>query len=319
MLEKILLSADISTITNLVGRWTVKRVHGIDTIYSTNLGSAIKFNLSHSEFFKIDCFNNGNYFSNPQELAIRVDGQLWTRFRVNELIYLPLNNQPHQIEVMFAGNSDFDEIWTGKQGLAIKQFVFSDNAQISPLVAKHQITFVGDSITAGRWVTGKNASMDDSPYQNFVGICSDILHADATYIAYSAAGLFRHGLGGVPTTDQYLTQLDSETEFTLNTENLVVINIGTNDSIHTNQEFKDKLINFYDLLQSNLSSAKLIFIIPFNQAFESVFHEVFDDEPVILVETHEWDVSTTDQVHPNLRGSKNAGTHLANLIQTTVF
>lgn len=319
MLDLTLLPTDILNNLNLVGRWTIKKIHGIDTIYSTNLGSSLKFEINHSQFLRLNCFDNGNYLGNPQEIAIRIDHLTWTRFPVNEPIELPLSDNQHLIEIMFAGNTDVDEIWTGKQGLAIKSIQTSKPAIITPYINQHQVTFIGDSITAGCWVNGQNASADYSPYANYVGICSDILQLDATYIAYSAAGLIRHGLGGVPTTNEYLTKLDSETYYPLKRPELIIVNLGTNDLIHSNQTFKLKLTDFYHQLTKLVPDSHYLFIIPFNQSFQSVFHEVFDHEPVILVETNDWQIPYTDQVHPNLAGSKIAGEKLAAIIQTQVF
>lgn len=51
-----LLPSQIIDQTTLIGRWTIKSIHHTDTLYSTNLGSLIKFNLTNSTALTIDFF-----------------------------------------------------------------------------------------------------------------------------------------------------------------------------------------------------------------------------------------------------------------------
>ena len=57
---KKILPAQLKKQTLLLGRWTIKQLHGKSVLYTTNLGSLIKFHLQASPVLRIEALDNGN-------------------------------------------------------------------------------------------------------------------------------------------------------------------------------------------------------------------------------------------------------------------
>ena len=64
------------------GRWVVKTIKGQATLYTTNLGSTIRFNITGALSFDLQTVNNGHPGFPHQVYAWRYDQQPWQRFQV---------------------------------------------------------------------------------------------------------------------------------------------------------------------------------------------------------------------------------------------
>ena len=63
---KKILPDQLKKLTLLLGRWTIKQLHGKSVLYTTNLGSLIKFHLQASPVLRIEALDNGNPQMSPQ-------------------------------------------------------------------------------------------------------------------------------------------------------------------------------------------------------------------------------------------------------------
>lgn len=295
------------------GRWTCKEINGLESLYTTNLGSYLRFNIQNSRQLAI--FVQDNYHPNRpgQYYAVRVDGQKWQRYPASRFpVPLALAPCAHTIELMAAGNTDFDEVWTGQQGFAITKIVADDQAVITPSRPRPLITFVGDSITAGCWVNGRHASVDYRPESNYAAICADLLNADSVRIAYSAGGVLRPATGGVPVAGKFLTHIDSRTVWHPNTPDLVVVNIGVNDRRFSTSQFDQAYLAFLQQLLTVFPTSKIMIMVPFSQTFAPEIAELAARfSRLRLLATKGWCTSYTDGTHPDQAGALQAGKHLA--------
>ena len=159
------------------GRWFIKRLNQSATLYTTNLGSRLRFIAKGVNNLTVNVLDNRNPFSPSQIYAWRIDGTQWHRELASHRSWqIECGSANHLIEIITAGNSDLDRVWNGDEGFAITSVDVEQGKLISaPPVPV--IDFIGDSITAGCWVAGHNASIDYRPESNYVGTAIDLLHA----------------------------------------------------------------------------------------------------------------------------------------------
>ena len=77
---KKILPDQLKKQTLLLGRWTIKQLYGKSVLYTTNLGSLIKFHLQASPVLRIEALDNGNPQMPPQYWAVRVNHGNWQRW-----------------------------------------------------------------------------------------------------------------------------------------------------------------------------------------------------------------------------------------------
>lgn len=320
MTQTIINATEIKSQTQVVGRWAIKSIHGIVTLYSTNLGSEIRFHVKHSRFISCHFFSNGNPFGAVQTIAMRVDHTAWQRFSTTHMpATIQFDQSEHLVEIMLVGNSDLDDVWYEQQGFALTNLSVSDGAKVWPAKARTPVTIIGDSITSGCWINGHQPSVDYAAEANYAAICSDILNLDICRISYSAAGLLRPGTGNVPTAPQFIDHIDHTTPWLPSRPTkLVILNLGVNDRQFSATEFEQRLVSFINQVQS-MFATQIVVLIPFAQTFAPVFRRVVPlFNQTKLIETKDWKLSYTDGLHPNLRGSLVAGQQLARALRPII-
>ena len=301
------------------GRWVVKTIKGQATLYTTNLSSTIRFNITGALSFDLQTVNNGHPGFPHQVYAWRYDQQPWQRFQVQDSpvsLQLP-DRHRHLVEIMTAGNSDFDEVWTGQEGFAINGIAVN-GGQLTPAAERPLVDFIGDSITAGCWVMGQHAAVDYRPESNYVGIASDQLAIDSVRIAYSAAGVLRPGTGGVPTVKDFLGSIDNVTPWKTNQPRVVVVNLGVNDRRFASDQFTRAYDQFLEQVATTFPGSKVLVLTPFSQTFQSQISQLAARHQFQLVNTTGWCQDFTDGLHPNQNGSSTAAHHLVPVLKAAL-
>ncbi|AMV60537.1 Hypothetical protein ADU71_0950 [Pediococcus damnosus] len=302
-----------------MGRWVQKSVLNQRAMYTTNLGAAILFMTKDTDCLKLAFANTTPTARFQPEIGIFIDDNPELRFKVNEVpdeLHMKLSG-PHLIRIVFAGNSDSDELWQYQQGLAITQLAVTNPGIMIPVKpAGKTIAFIGDSITAGCWVLKRTPSVGYAAEQNYAAQTVQILNAQDLRIAYSAAGLLRYGTGGVPAAPRFVKYINFETPAPSYHPDLVVLNIGTNDQRFDGNLMKIQFLNFFHELQDLFPKATLNVLIPFNQAFSKELRELSQEnsELFFLIETAQWPLTYTDQAHPDLKGSTLAAQYLSRVL-----
>lgn len=309
------LPTDLINFANRTGRWCLKSLHQTPVLYTTNLGSYLRCQVADAHQLKLHVLANQAPLSPSQIFAIRLNGHHWQRYPAKQgTIKIALTPAAHTIEIMTAGNTDLDQVWTGNEGFAITAIEL-DQGQLQPAAPRPVIDFIGDSITAGCWVTGKHASYDYRPESNYAGICTDLLGVDSVRIAYSAGGVLRPATGGVPTADQFLPKIDAATNWTPNQPDLVVINLGVNDRRFPLAQFKAAFDLFMQQVQLTFPQTRVAVMIPFSQTFADEIRLIVKQHHCLIVETAGWCQSFTDGLHPDQIGATTGGQQLAKFLR----
>ncbi|MDL2056587.1 SGNH/GDSL hydrolase family protein [Limosilactobacillus reuteri] len=306
---------DLIKFASRTGRWTVKKINNMPTLYTTNLGSYLRFKVSNAKKCQITVLPNQNSLSPSQVFAFRIDSGKWQRAQASlEKIDIPLDSTLHTIEIMAAGNTDIDEVWQGNEGFAIKN-IYLDNGEIMAAPQRPVVNFIGDSITAGCWVVGNHPAADYRPETNYAGICADLLNVDSVRIAYSAGGVLRPATGGVPTADVFLGKIDAQTSWTPNHPDLNVINLGVNDRRFPLAQFTAAFDLFIQQVKLTFPYTPLAIMIPFSQTFASEIRKIATKHACSIIETKTWHHSFTDGLHPDQAGAIAEGKMLAQALQ----
>ena len=306
---------DLIKFASRTGRWTVKKINNMPTLYTTNLGSYLRFKISNAKKCQITVLPNQNSLSPSQVFAFRIDSGKWQRAQASlEKIDIPLDSTLHTIEIMAAGNTDIDEVWQGNEGFAIKN-IYLDNGEIMAAPQRPAVNFIGDSITAGCWVVGNHPAADYRPETNYAGICADLLNVDSVRIAYSAGGVLRPATGGVPTADVFLGKIDAQTSWTPNHPDLNVINLGVNDRRFPLAQFIAAFDLFIQQVKLTFPHTPLAIMIPFSQTFASEIRKIATKHACSIIETKTWHHSFTDGLHPDQAGAIAEGKMLAQALQ----
>lgn len=306
---------DLIKFASRTGRWTIKKINNIPTLYTTNLGSYLRFRVSDAKKCQITVLPNQNFLSPSQVFAFRIDDGKWQRVQASlGKIDIPLDLTLHTIEIMAAGNTDIDEVWQGNEGFAIKN-IYLDSGKIMAAPQRPLVNFIGDSITAGCWVVGNHPAADYRPETNYAGICADLLNVDSVRIAYSAGGVLRPATGGVPTADVFLGKIDDQTLWTPNHPDLTVINLGVNDRRFPLAQFTAAFDLFIQQIKLTFPHTPLAIMIPFSQTFASEIRKIATKHDCSIIETKTWSHSFTDGLHPDQAGAIAEGKMLAQALQ----
>lgn len=294
------------------GRWVIKTIKDKPVLYTTNLGSSIRFECEQSQQLIIRVLNNGQPGFPSQMYAWRVDSGEWHRFAASngscKITFT--NTSRHLVEITTAGNTDMDQVWSGNQGFALAG-IDTTAGQLLPAPPRPLVDFIGDSITAGCWVYGKQAALDYRPESNYVGLACDRLGIDGVRIAYSAAGVLRPGTGGVPVAAKFLKHIDATTEWQANHPQLVVVNLGVNDRRFTTAEFFPAYNEFINQVTTTFPKSQVLLLVPFSQTYREEIAKVANIHRVEVIDTTGWCTSYTDGLHPDQQGARTAARQLA--------
>jgi len=291
------------------GRWAVKHLQSVPVMYTTNLGAELWFQVKAASYVTLDFLK---LTVTSQWLAIQIDGLPYQRIAITTTPYtIVLDHQPHLVRVVMSGNTDADQVWTQPAGFAIQRLQ-TDGTLAAVRPGRHSITWIGDSITAGCWVAGRQPAEDYRGEANYAALASDQLDARNVRLAYSAIGLGKPGTGGVPPLPAVLTALDQQTPWQPLSTDVVVINVGTNDGRASAAAFTTLFRQFLNQVQTLYPDSHLAVMVPFSQRFDRVIRMVVPEfKQLRLIETADWEPTTTDYVHLDLAGSQLAGQRTA--------
>lgn len=305
-------ATEISNITHLSGRWTIKQIQNDDVLYTPLLGGRIAFTISNATKMTLNALNNAGPVSESQYWAYRIDKGDWHRFTAQP-IHLTLPNESQEVEFITAGNSDMDNVWNGDQGFVVASIETDDDAVITPFKSDSQLLVLGDSITAGCWVNGKHASKDYRAESNYVGIADDLVTPEIVRVAYSGSGIIRPATGNVPPAPEWLTKLDQDTPAQVGNYQFVIVNLGVNDRIFNGLKFQQAYQEYVQVVQQRYG-VPVMLMIPFWQSFADEIRAVGQKLNCHVIETANWHPLTTDGLHPNQVGSIRAGKLFADVI-----
>lgn len=310
-----LSAADLLTQTHQTGRWFIN--HG--QLMSPLLGATLCFTIRETTQLTIQTVNHVNPLSPSQFFACRIDDGEWHRWPASQgALTIQLTSAEHRITIMTAGNCDLDDVWLQEQDFTITGVVVDDDAIVQPFEQPVKVLVLGDSITAGCWVNGKHASVDYRPEGNYLSVASDLLPQwEFHRVAYSAAGVLRSGTGNVPPAGQWLARTDAHRHAPVVAFDLVVIALGVNDRRYPQKEFETTYRKYAQSVQKRYG-CPVALLVPFLQSFKDSISRIGQELQIPVISTADWCHHTTDGLHPDQKGSTEAGQHFARALRQLV-
>jgi len=240
--------------------------------------------------------------------VIQINGEPWREILVSEqrLIFQIAANIAY-VRIMLR-DSPASSLTLWQNPVALTTMVI-DDGQVTPVIRKESfVTFVGDSITAGESM----AEDGNHPELSYPQLVADCLGRPLNRIAYGGTGLTPNAPFQEPTAIEALWQVAENIERPRVLTDLVIVNYGTNDFNYgaTAESFAFGLRIYLLELIKRFHSAKIILMLPFNGAFQSVYqNEVkrFNNFNIML--TNDWQISK-DRIHPLSSEHKQIAEHI---------
>lgn len=223
----------------------------------------------------------------------------------------------HIVRIVIDGLTESEDKWLGEKGVAFKDVTVDAGGVVTGIIPRNrQILFHGDSITEGVRVLNMTAdSTGNSATGAFPYVTSTILNAISYRVGFGATGITKAGSGGVPELIQVIDKMTNAREAPYVEPDLVVMNMGTNDTSATTEVFTTKLNGVLDRLSVKYSGTPIFIMVPFNQArVTELTNAVSTRNNMYLVKTAGWNITTTDGTHPDVAGGLVAGQKLADVI-----
>ena len=250
---------------------------------------------------------------------IAVDGGDVEYFTLSEnaVLFSGLENGEHTLEIYSAAQQCFP---------VVGGFTLDPGARTLPSPNGKTVEFVGDSITEG-YVDPKDAPpYDANSYRySYAFLTGRKLMQDYgvrfNTVAYGGICLVERGDNssgndplGMPEryflNREYKTQITAEEERKAThkwdtetyTPDVVVINLGTNDVIYSNQKVSAAALTFLQNLRGAYENTVILVMTPFNRTKSNPLKKAVDamnDEKILLIDTKEWNIKAgSDGLHP---------------------
>lgn len=307
----ILTAAALAPQVRRLGRW--QRQH--TALTTPLLGGELRFTVTNSPTLTLTTKNQAAPLSPRQRWAVRIDQGEWHRFAAGRPYQLTLNPAGSLVEIMTAGNTDLDNVWTGGQDFALTGLTVAPGAQIRPATPRPRVTVFGDSIAAGCWVAGLRASLDYRPETNYLALGADQVGVDLDRVAYSAAGFLRPGAGQVPPARAWLTQLNQTTPWINPPSDLVLVALGANDRRAAPPAIRTAAAAYLQQLVAAGFARRIAILAPFDQGITPLLKTLAPTVAATFIPTTGWCPSFTDGLHPDQAGSIAAGKAFAPILK----
>lgn len=309
----------ISDSIGFVGRWFDTELNGVPVKATINEGSEFYFKVKNTTTINVNFLLN-SVQAKPY-FAYSIDGSPMTRQLITNPLLPTVDTSEHIVRVVIDGLTESEDKWIGERGIAFKDVTVDVGGSVTGIVPKNRkILFHGDSITEGIRVLNMNAdSTGNSATGAFPYIASTNLNAISYRVGFGNSGVTKGGSGGVPELIQVIDKMTNARESPYIEPDLVVMNMGTNDSASTSDNFTQKLNAVLDRFTIKYSGTPIFVMVPFNQARKTeITIAVSARSNMYLVETEYWNITTTDGIHPNVGGGVTAGKKLAEAIKSVL-
>lgn len=305
----------------LSGRWYNKNIDGKNYYVTNNCGSQINFVIQNATYFTVNW--KSMYQNDNARWAYSIDGSTFNSISTSQTRVDLSDDSKHIVQIVTDAIYQDLGKWTDGNGFAFST-IESDGQTIGLKNYNPLIMYLGDSITEGI----RTLSMDEkgpgcSVLHAYSWLSARQLNAHPYIVGYGGTGLYNHG--SFNTTDyavDWMTQSVPEKELY---PNLIVVNIGTNDGAIDDLKFSSLYTKLLEKLIIKYPGVLIACMIPFNQTRRKVIIDTVANTPnCVVIDTQDWNISTTDGTHPDTNGSVVAAARLANELdkltwQTTVF
>lgn len=288
------------------GTFCKKKIDGIDTLSTWVSGSEILFKVRNTT--SIACnFLVDNGTTTPI-CYFNIDDGDWKSFEIDsstKTISSSLTQaKEHIIRIRYwAANTSAkeNEYTTRKSIFNFQSVTLDDNGEIFPMtVLNPKILFMGDSITAGDGIR--------NVYQPYAYKLCNKLNAQIISCALCGTGVAHSSVDDRIPHLQILFDYMFNGEFTyINTPNLVIINIGTNDWGITSDAFITAYESLLSDIKQRFGDVPILAVCPFNGSHKEdmkSFIENYTNTYFISSDDIKGKYTTTDGVHPDVAGAE---------------
>ena len=305
----------------LSGRWYNKNIDGKNYYVTNNCGAQINFVIQNATYFTVNW--KSMYQNDNARWAYSIDGSTFNSISTSQTRVDLSDESKHIVQIVTdAVYQDLGK-WTDGNGFAFST-IESDGQTIGLKNYDPLIMYLGDSITEGIRTLGMDEKGPGcSVLHAYSWLSARQLNAHPYIVGYGGTGLYNHG--SFNTTDyavDWMTQGVPEKELY---PNLIVVNVGTNDGAIDDLKFSSLYSRLLQKLIIKYPGVLIACMIPFNQTRRKVIIDTVANMPnCVVIDTQDWNISTTDGTHPDANGSLVAAARLANELdklswQTTVL
>lgn len=306
---------EIQDETGFVGRWFDTTINGVPVKATINEGSELYFKVKNTTSINVNFVLNS--IKATPFFAYSIDGSPMTRQLITSPSLPAVTTGEHIVRIVIDGLTESEDKWLGEKGVAFKDVTVDAGGVVTGIIPRNRkILFHGDSITEGVRVLNMTAdSTGNSATGAFPYVTSTNLNAISYRVGFGATGITKAGSGGVPELIQVIDKMTNAREAPYVEPDLVVMNMGTNDTSATTEVFTTKLNGVLDRLSVKYSGTPIFIMVPFNQArVTELTNAVSTRNNMYLVKTAGWNITTTDGTHPDVTGGLVAGRKLADFI-----
>jgi len=308
----------------LTGRWDkTKEAYASATAPGSYIELAYKGDILQL-VFDLEC----NELPLPH-LYVQIDGGAMQETVLDKrLRYITKGSGEHTCRIIYKSSTEALSRWRMPVHNAISFCGFAaDAAGELPADNRKTVEFVGDSITEGVLVDidyAKAPACDidehNRPYQDdatatYAWIAAELLDLRPVICGYGAVGLTRPGKGRVPAAVISYPYNFEGSPITHGPSDIVVLNHGANDRIHSCEEYLARYGEMLKILRSYNPNALIVSLSAFCGAFGAELKEFIskynadNNEDIRFVDTAGW--VPKEPLHPLRPGHRLIGEKLA--------
>lgn len=304
-----------------LGRWFEKEINGTSHMVTTTDGSHLYFLVKGATELQVN-FTCITKLETPV-FSYSIDGVDPVRQRIDEPTVTLPDDGFHTVRIIADGLTEHEAKWKGEEGFALSSIVPNTGYIAGIRPTDKVIFFYGDSITEGVVALGlPNTSVGNSATNAYAWHTARELGAVSYPIGYGGSGLHNSGtFAPMSKAMEYLseTRKVADSPVANITPDLIVINHGANDYIISTRRFGMLLQSTVEKLQTKYPGVPIIYVVAFwecsNPAIIEQGQKIDELAPNFknfhVIHTADWDLTYTDEVHPDVAGARKAGSKLA--------
>lgn len=293
------------------GRWFDYEVDGRIHKAANADGSSLAFRISGATKLNIGLYTIKDTEYTPY-YAYSIDGSEFIRKKITDTSIPIADTGEHWVWIVIDGMGENDPVaggkWYGTVGIYFGG-ITTDGTVCGVNSMNRQIMFIGDSIVEGINVLGAGANADtNSAINGFAFRTARMLNAIPLLCGYGGTAVLGNSsfhkpieavdfnLNGVPVNEQ--------------NPDIICIEHGYNDGTlvsngtYTSDDFKAGYNALLNRIKIKYPGVQIVCLIPFKQSMKAEIVECVNGRSYChIVDTEKWNVTYTDNAHPNEKGA----------------
>jgi lysophospholipase L1-like esterase len=315
------------------GRWAVNRGRAL----TVNTGSQLQARFSGERV--VLRFDAGTYPHEPPQIWVRLDEHPWQAVEVQPTVELTPSppHSSHRLQVVFKGAREWDNRWRAplQTAVIVTGLGLPPGGELlePPPRPELRLEFLGDSITEGVLAHRLDRPFPEAWPERSDGRLGyafqtgERLGADARVVGFGRLGVTIEGNGGVPPAPDAFGWVCDGVPKDAWQPHAVVINQGTNDGAVSSDRFRPAYDRYLAVIRAAYPRAHLFALRPFNGAHADDIRAAVDarvaagDDRAHFIDTTGWlepDRHTTDGLHPNIAGHREAARRLEPVLRVVL-